>query len=266
MEGKVALITGGSRGIGECTARLFAKHGAKVIIADIEDQLGTSVCNDIGPDTACFIHCDVTVEDDIKNAVDLAVSKYGKLDIMFNNAGLINKARPLVDSEKSEFDKVMSVIVTGAYLGTKHAAQVMIPAKSGSIIATASVASVIGGTGTHAYTAAKHALVGLTKSAAVELGQFGVRVNCVSPYAVATKLLAGFTEFDQLEEDGFEKLMSLHANLKGPVLKAEDVAHAVLYLASDEAKYVSGHNLLVDGGFTIVNPSLLALDPAALPK
>ncbi|KAH7663525.1 Short-chain dehydrogenase/reductase SDR protein [Dioscorea alata] len=266
LEGKVALITGGSRGIGECTARLFAQHGAKVIIADIEDQLGASVCNDIGHDTACFIHCDVTVEDDIKNAVDLAVSKYGKLDIMFNNAGLINKARPLVDSEKSEFEKVMSVIVTGSYLGTKHAARVMIPAKSGSIIATASVASVIGGSGTHAYTAAKHALVGLTKSAAVELGQFGVRVNCVSPYAVATKLLSGFTEFDQLDDDGFEKLMSLHANLKGHVLKAEDVAHAVLYLASDEAKYVSGHNLLVDGGFTIVNPSLLALDPAALPK
>ncbi|KAM0947454.1 putative secoisolariciresinol dehydrogenase [Dioscorea sansibarensis] len=266
LEGKVALITGGSSGIGECTARLFARHGAKVIIADIQDQLGTSVCHDISPDTACFIHCDVTVEDDIKNAVDFAVSKYGKLDIMFNNAGLIDKKRPLVDSEKSEFDKVMSVIVTGTFLGTKHAARVMIPAKSGSIIATASVASVIGGAGTHAYTAAKHALVGLTKNAAVELGQFNVRVNCVSPYAVATKLLAGFTGFDQLEDDGYEKLMSLYANLKGPVLKAEDVAHAVLYLASDEAKYVSGHNLLVDGGFTIVNPSLLTLDPTAVPK
>ncbi|KAJ0969697.1 hypothetical protein J5N97_022574 [Dioscorea zingiberensis] len=263
LEGKVALITGGASGIGECTARVFSHHGAKVIIADLQDELGFSVCNDIGSDTASFVHCDVTVEDDVKNAVNFAVSKYGKLDIMYNNAGVIDTPKPLIYNDKSDFDRVMNVIVTGTLLGTKHAARVMIPARSGSIIATGSVASSMGGVGTYAYTCAKHALVGLTKNAAVELGQFGVRVNCVSPYAVATKLAVGFTGVE-LEDEVFEKIMSSHANLKGPVLKAEDVALAVLYLASDESRYVSGHNLLVDGGFTVVNPSLLAFDPTTV--
>ncbi|KAK8600536.1 hypothetical protein V6N13_059695 [Hibiscus sabdariffa] len=255
LEGKVALITGGASGIGQCTAKVFAHHGAKVVIADIQDDLGHSVCEDIGPSNCSYVHCNVTDEDLMKNAVDKAVSTHGKLDIMFNNAGIVdpNKAR-IIDNEKSDFERVLSVNVTGVFLGIKHAARVMVPSRSGSIISTSSVSSMIGAAASHAYCASKHAVLGLTRNAAVELGQFGIRVNCLSPYALATPLATSFIGFNDDEE--LEKTMSLFANLKGVYLKAEDVANAALYLASEEGRYISGHNLFIDGGFSVVNPSL----------
>ncbi|PWA48435.1 glucose/ribitol dehydrogenase [Artemisia annua] len=253
LEGKVALITGGASGIGECTAKLFAEHGAKIIIADIQDQLGQAVCEAIGSSDSIYAHCDVTKEEDVINAIDIAVATYGKLDIMLNNAGIMDayKAR-VIDNEKTDFERVLSVNITGAFLGMKHAARVMVPARGGSIISMASIASNIGGMATHAYTCAKHAMVGLTKNLAVELGQFGIRVNCLSPYAVATPLA---TSYLGLDEETLEKKMHSIGNLKGVMLKTDDVAKAALFLASDEAKYISGHNLFIDGGISIVNPS-----------
>ncbi|XP_059429497.1 borneol dehydrogenase, mitochondrial-like [Corylus avellana] len=249
LEGKVALITGGASGIGEATTKLFSKHGAKVVIADIQDELGHSVCKDLPPQSTSFVHCDVTKETDVENAVNLAVSKFGKLDIMFNNAGIAGVAKTdILEITKPEFEQVIGVNLVGVFLGTKHAARAMIPARQGSIISTASVCSVIGGSASHGYTSSKHGVVGLMKNTAVELGRFGIRVNCVSPYAVATPLAKDFFKLDD------DEVHSIYSNLKGRVLKAEDVAEAALYLGSDESKYVSGHNLLVDGGFSIVNP------------
>ncbi|XP_022743506.1 secoisolariciresinol dehydrogenase-like [Durio zibethinus] len=253
LEGKVALITGGASGIGQCTAKVFASHGAKIVIADIQDEFGHSICETIGPSKCSYVHCNVTDENQIKNAVDKAVATHGKLDIMFNNAGIVdpNKAR-IIDCEKSDFERVLSVNVTGVFLGIKHAARVMVPARSGSIISTSSISSLVAAAATHAYCASKHAVLGLTRNAAVELGQFGIRVNCLSPYALATPLATGFIG---VNDEELEKAMSSLANLKGVYLKAEDVANAALYLASEEARYVSGHNLFIDGGFSIVNPS-----------
>ncbi|KAL4605958.1 hypothetical protein ACB092_09G067700 [Castanea dentata] len=253
LEGKVALITGGASGIGEFTAKVFVHHGAKVIIADIQDELGHSVIEALGSSNALYVHCDVTDEAQIKNAVDEAVATYGKLDIMFNNAGIVdeNKVR-IIDNEKADFERVLSVNVTGVFLGIKHASQAMIPARSGSIISTSSISSYLGAAASHAYTCSKHAVLGLTKNAAVELGQFGIRVNCLSPYALATPLA---TKFVGVDDETLENVMNSLANLKGVTLKAEDVANAALFLASDESRYVSGHNLLIDGGFSIVNPS-----------
>ncbi|EXC01953.1 Momilactone A synthase [Morus notabilis] len=253
LEGKVALITGGASGIGECTAKVFAHHGAKLVIADIQDDLGHSVCESLGQTNSKYVHCNVTDESHVENAVDEAVKTYGRLDIMFNNAGIAdeNKAR-IIDSEKADFERVMSVNVTGVFLGIKHAAQAMIPSRSGSIISTASISSYVGGAASHAYCCSKHAVIGLTKNAAVELGQFGIRVNSLSPYALATPLA---TKFVGLDDEGLENLMNSLGNLKHVTLKAEDVANAALYLASDEGRYISGHNLLIDGGFSIVNPS-----------
>ncbi|KAH9659619.1 Momilactone A synthase [Citrus sinensis] len=254
--GKVALITGGASGFGECTARLFSRHGAKVLIADIKDDLGESVCKDIGSSSSSangcsYVHCDVTKEKEIENAVNTAVSQYGKLDIMFNNAGIVDEAKHnILDNDQAEFELVLSVNLVGVFLGTKHAARVMKPAGRGSIISTASVCGVIGGVASHAYTSSKHGVVGLMKNAAVELGRFGIRVNCVSPYVVATPLAK---DFYKLDDDG---LSAIYSNLSGAVLKPEDVAEAALYLGSDESKCVSGHNLVVDGGFTIVNEGL----------
>ncbi|XP_050370363.1 borneol dehydrogenase, mitochondrial-like [Argentina anserina] len=249
LEGKVALITGGASGIGESTARLFSKHGAKVVIADVQDDLGRSVCKELNPSSTTFVHCDVTNEKDVENAVNRATAKYGKLDIMFNNVGIVEAAKPnILHNDKAEFEKILGVNLVGVFLGTKHAARVMMGARRGTIINTASVCSVIGGAATHAYTSSKHGVEGLTKNTAVELGQYGIRVNCVSPFVVKTPLVAKFFKLD----DG--SVVEVYSNLKGAELKAEDVAEAVLYLGSDESKYVSGHNLVIDGGYTIVNP------------
>ncbi|XP_044491706.1 secoisolariciresinol dehydrogenase-like isoform X2 [Mangifera indica] len=247
------MVTGGASGIGECTAKLFANHGAKVVIADIQDQLGHSVVDAIGTSNSSYVHCDVTDESQIKNAIDQTVSTHGKLDIMFNNAGILGENKPsIIDSTKADFERVLRVNVTGVFLGIKHAARVMIPACSGSIISTASIFSQIGGIASHGYCSSKHAVLGLTRNGAVELGQFGIRVNCLSAYAVATPMTR---KFFGLGYEEIESLTHSHGVLKGVKLKAEHVANAALYLASDEAKYVSGHNLFIDGAFSVVNGS-----------
>lgn len=250
LEGKVALITGAASGIGECTARLFAKHGAKLILVDVQDDLGQSLSKDLdGLTSASFLHCDVTNETDIKDAVDFAVSKYGKLDIMFNNAGIVGDPNPhILETEKAQFEDVLRTNLIGPFLGIKHAAKAMIPAHKGSIINTASVASVTAALVGYPYTTSKHAVVGLTKNAAVELGRHGIRVNSISPYYTPTPLTKKLLNMENDEDFG-----QLYSNIKGSICRREDSAEAVLYLGSDESKYVSGHNLVVDGGFSVMN-------------
>ncbi|XP_070051117.1 secoisolariciresinol dehydrogenase-like [Nicotiana tomentosiformis] len=255
LEGKVAIVTGGASGIGEATAKLFSEHGAKVVIADVQDELGNSVSNALGsPSHSIYIHCDVTNEDHVQNAVDRTISTFGKLDIMICNAGISDETKPrIIDNMKEDFERVLSINVTGVFLSMKHAARVMVPTRSGCIISTASVSSRVGAAASHAYCSSKHAVLGLTKNLAVELGQFGIRVNCLSPYAMVTPLAVKVVG---LENEAFEKALSSAGNLQGVTLKVDDVAKAALFLASDDAKYISGHNLFIDGGFTVYNPSL----------
>ena len=250
LDGKVALITGGARGVGLSMTKLFCKHGAKLVVTDIRDQLGQALQHEIGTEHATYVHCDVSKEIDVANAVNIAISKYGKLDIMVNNAAITDDAKlSILDNDVSDFEHVVRVNLVGPFLGTKHAARVMIPAKKGSIITVGSVSSSVGGVSSHAYTSSKHAIVGLAKNTAAELGEFGIRVNCLSCYCIHNALSK---EFFKLDDEGFSRVYS---NLKGVALTEEDVAQAALYLASDESKYISGHNLAVDGGFTTINPS-----------
>ncbi|RZC47067.1 hypothetical protein C5167_040019 [Papaver somniferum] len=259
--GKVAIVTGGASGIGEAIVRLFHQHGAKVCIVDVQDQLGNHLSQSLGAeDNVCFFNGNVTIEDQISEAIDFTVAKFGALDIMVNNAGITGT--PACDIRKvdlAEFEKVFDVNVKGVFIGMKHAARAMIPRAKGSIVSLCSIASNVAGVGPHAYTGSKHAVVGITKNVAAELGGHGIRVNCVSPYAVATNLaLAHLPAEERTEEafDGFRAFVGKNANLKGVELTVNDVADAVLYLGSDESRYISGVNLIVDGGFSCVNHSL----------
>ncbi|OAY40808.1 secoisolariciresinol dehydrogenase [Manihot esculenta] len=255
LEGKVALITGGASGIGESTARLFIKHGAKVLIADVQDDLGHSLCQEFdSQETLSYIYCDVTCDSDVQNAVDTAVSRYGKLDIMFSNAGISGKPETrILSTENEEFKKVLDVNAFGAFLGAKHAARVMIPAKKGCILFTSSLVSVCCMGSPYPYIASKYAVVGLAKNLCVELGKYGIRVNSISPFGVATQMVRD--AFGNREKKEIEEIISSVANLKEVVLEADDIAEAALYLASDESKYISGINLAVDGGYSLTNPT-----------
>lgn len=257
----MALVTGGATGIGESIAKLFQQHGAKVCVVDLQDELGRQVCESLGGDSnACYIHGDVTVEEDIRRAVEFTVEKFGTLDVMVNNAGIAGApASDIRFADLGEFQRVFDVNCKGAFIGMKYAARVMIPRGKGSIVSLASVASRLGGLGPHAYTGSKHALVGLTKNVAAELGLYGIRVNCVSPYGVPTSLALPHLPEGEARDDALEGFLAFtekNANLRGVRLMPHDVANAVLYLAGDEARYVSGLNLVVDGGFTAVNHSL----------
>jgi NAD(P)-dependent dehydrogenase (short-subunit alcohol dehydrogenase family) len=249
LAGKVAVITGGASGIGEATARRFVAEGARVIVADIQAAAGQAVADSLG-DSARFISCDVTVESQVAAAVDLAVSTWGRLDVMFNNAGIIGAVGSIAETSTEAWLKTTDVLLHSVFYGSKHAARVMIPQGSGAIISTTSIAGVIGGLGPHAYTAAKTAVVGLTKSVASELIQYDITVNAIAPGSIPTALTAQALAGDSAN------LAAVAAHVKQTnrtsfAPDVTDIANAALYLASDEARLVSGHTLVVDAGRSV---------------
>ena len=248
LDGKVAVITGGASGIGEATVRLFVEEGARVVIADIQDRKGETLADVLGG-RAVYQHTDVAREDDVEAAVGRAVSEYGRLDCMFNNAGFGGAVGPIADIPVDEYDITMNVLLRGVFLGMKHASRQMKSQGSGSIISTASVAGLRVGYGPHVYSAAKAAIIHLTRSVATELGESGIRVNCICPGGIATPIFKdGFPEVD--EATAVEAVKPLLAGLS-PLKRSglpEDIANAAAWLASDESSFVNGHALTVDGG------------------
>ena len=248
LDGKVAVITGGASGIGEGTVRRFVEEGARVVLADLQEGPGGDIAAELG-DVARFHRTDVTVEADIEGAVALATSEFGRLDAMFNNAGIVGAVGSITETPIEAWDETVAVLMRGVFLGMKHAAKVMIGQRSGSIISTSSTAGIVGGLGPHGYTAAKHAVIGLTKSVANELGQYGVRVNAISPGNTVTAMTASVATGDHTDTAGATKHIAASSPL-GYAGFPIDIANAALYLASDEARYVSSHCLVVDAGQT----------------
>ncbi len=249
LAGKVAAITGSASGFGEAAARLFVAEGARVALGDIQTTRGQEIAAELG-DAARFVTCDVSRESHVAALVDLAVDGFGQLDVMFNNAGIVGARGPIDLLPDAEWRFTIDVLLGGTFYGMKHAARVMKPRRRGSIISMASTAGVIGGLGPHAYAAAKHAVVGLTKNVGAELCRSGIRVNCIAPHSMATPMVAMAHLGDPDDIDGVTAELTERSPLAGRPGLAADVANAALWLASDESGYTNGHCLTTDAGVT----------------
>lgn len=239
LAGRVAIVTGGASGIGKASAELFAKEGARVTVADLESSDGAKVAQAIG---GAFVATDVGDPRQIEALVKGVADHHGRLDIMYNNAG-IGPGAPLLQFSEEDYRRTIRVDLDSVFFGIKCAGAVMVRQGRGAIVNTASVAGISGSPGLSAYNAAKHGVVGLTRNAALEFAPFGVRVNCVCPGVIETPLV--MNSFGQME--GARKILdSLHP--LGRMGQPREVAYAVLFLASDESSFVTGHALVVDGG------------------
>ena len=246
LEGKVAIVTGAARGQGEAEARLFAAEGAKVLLADVLDEEGEQVAADIG-DAAAFAHLDVTDEDQWATAVAAAEERFGPVSVLVNNAGVLHfKAVHKIDPD--DFDRVMRINVRGVFLGIRSVTPSMARAGGGSIVNISSTAGLQGQPALGAYVASKWAVRGLSKTAAIDLGAKGIRVNSVHPGGIDTPMIAGTDP-----EAPFYTRLPV-----GRIGRPSEVASAVLYLASDEASYVTGAELAVDGGATCGDLGLMS--------
>ncbi len=244
---KVGLITGSGSGIGRASAVLFSQEGARICVADIDKEGGQQTVDSMkqkGLD-AIFVHTDVTKASDVERMVKVTLDHYGKLDILFNNAGIGMPFMPIEQIEESLWDKIMDSNVKGTFLGCKYAIPAMKRQGGGVIINTASISGVRPRPGNAAYSASKGAVIILTKSLALELAPFKIRVNCINPVVVDTPFLEKNIDMNQLEE---AKKTMLSTIPLGRLCQPEDIAHGALYLASDESAMVTGESLNVDGG------------------
>ena len=250
LDGRVAVVTGGASGIGAETARRLVRDGAAVVIADVQPDAARLLADEIG-ERARAVQVDVAEERDIAAAVDLAVAEFGRLDIMFANAGVFGAYGPIHTARMADVDATWAIDLRGVFMSMKHAARVMRPQRSGVIIATTSPAAVVGGVGNHAYSAAKAGIIGLMRSVAAELRPHRIRVNAVMPGAVVSAMTADLVLGDAQAIDKVTQLLAEDTADNRPGLPA-DLAAAVSYLASDDAAFVTGHTLVVDGGYTSI--------------
>ncbi|MFL2728386.1 MAG: SDR family NAD(P)-dependent oxidoreductase [Gammaproteobacteria bacterium] len=254
LSNKVAIVTGAGSGIGKETSLLFLEEGAQVILADINETTLEETFNIAVQkgykENVVSIPTNVAKESDIVNMVNIAISEFGHLDILFNNAGVGGAFGSIGDIDANEWDQSMAILLKSVFMGIKHASVEMKKNSNGaSIINTASIAGMSGGGGPQAYSAAKAAVINLSQTTALELGEFKIRVNSISPGAISTPLLNG------LSEDWDERIKGLQPieELGQPL----DIAYAALFLASDESRFVTGHNLCVDGGLTVDRTGLI---------
>lgn len=250
LDGKVSIITGGGSGMGRVAAELFAKEGAKVVVADFSEPAGEAAVAAVraAGGTASFVKVDVSNEDDARAMIRHAVATYGRVDTLYNNAGIMPEAdHSVVDTDVPTWDKVMAVNVRGVFLGCKYAIPQMLEQGSGSIINVASFVAILGcSVPQDAYTASKGAVLALTRSTAVQFAGRGVRSNSISPGPVETPLL-----MEWLLKDEAAKQLRLNRNPSGRFGKPEEIVNAAIYLASDESRWTNGANFVIDGGITV---------------
>ena len=252
LDGKVAVITGGASGIGEASVRLFVEEGARVVIADVLERRGRPLAEELGS-SAAFVNTDVRSEEQVQGAVQQAVERFGRLDCMFNNAGLAGVAGPIEETDLDGFDDTIAILLRGVVAGIKHAAPIMKKQGTGSIVNTASIAGQRAGFAPHIYSAAKAAVIHLTRTVAMELGESGVRVNCICPGAIATPLYGTAMGLDPEAAEQSVEIMKGVLGKVQPIQRpgaSEDIALAALWLAGDDSTFVNGHALTVDGGLT----------------
>lgn len=256
LDGKVAVVTGSASGLGRASALRFAAEGAAVVAADLNSQGGELVVSEIAGagGRAVYQRTDVTSESDIKSLVDRAVREYGRLDITYNNAGVIGATGSIETTTEAEWDKTFAILIKAVFFGIKHSVKPMRAAGGGSIISTASIAGLSGSFRLHAYSSAKAAVINLTRTAALELGKDKIRVNCICPGVISTPLVHGGIP------GGKDVLDPLLANAQAlqRAGQAEDIANMAMFLASDEASWITGAAMVVDGGFTAGTPFSIA--------
>jgi NAD(P)-dependent dehydrogenase (short-subunit alcohol dehydrogenase family) len=250
LEGKVAIITGAGGGMGRVAAQMFAREGAKIVVAEFGEAAGNEtmkLVKDAGGD-ATYVRTDVSSESDAKRMVDHAVSTFGRLDVLYNNAGIMPEAdHSVVDTDVDTWDTVMAVNVRGVFLGCKYAIPRMADGGGGSIINIASFVAILGcSVPQDAYTASKGAILSLTRSLAVQFGPKGIRTNAICPGPVETPLL-----LDWLVKDEEAKRIRLARNPTGRFGKPEEIVNMAVYLASDESRWTNGASLVVDGGISV---------------
>jgi 3alpha(or 20beta)-hydroxysteroid dehydrogenase len=242
LDGKVALITGGARGQGEAAVRLFVEEGAKVVLGDILDEAGKAVAASLG-DAAIYLHHDVSQEDSWAEFVATASETFGRIDALVNNAGILHLA-PIAEIALDDYMKVIRVNQAGCLLGMKSVIPAMVQAGGGSIVNVSSTSGIEGAMGLVAYVASKFAIRGMTKTAALELGRVGIRVNSLHPGGVDTPMGDGSMEgFEQVDTQGFYASLPL-----GRIGKPMELAQVALFLASDESSYCTGSEFVADGG------------------
>jgi 3alpha(or 20beta)-hydroxysteroid dehydrogenase len=241
LDGKVALITGGARGMGKSHVRHFVAEGARVVFGDVLDDKGAYVATKLGGESCRYLHHDVTSEADWDAAVTLAIDAFGSLDVLVNNAGILAFA-PIADMPLADFRRVLEVNAVGCWLGMKAVIDPMTKAGGGSIVNISSVEGFTGAAGLSAYSASKFAIRGMTKAAAQELGQFGIRVNSVHPGGVMTRMVL------EQANSGRDGSRFLDGMPLGRFAEPAEISRLVAYLASDESSYSTGAEFLADGG------------------
>jgi NAD(P)-dependent dehydrogenase (short-subunit alcohol dehydrogenase family) len=252
LDGKIAIVTGGTSGIGEGIAKAFVSEGAKVVIAGRREEEGRALEKQVG---VRFVRADISNEADVKAMVDMTVEWFGRVDCLVNNAGIPAPMVSVTEVDVATIDQVLAVNVKGVVLGIKHAAPLMLAQRSGSIVNISSMAGHRGGVSGHIYSASKGAVSALTRSAAAELGEKGIRVNSISPGAIVTGIFGKNAGLDGSKADRVASVVKEAFATIQPIPRAgmpDDIARAAVFLASDGSGFINGQDVVVDGGYTAV--------------